>query len=351
MKPVRYAVTLVLLAAVAACGVTPSVAAAATVACGAGSITGQGSSAQAAAVNSWIRAYQIHCPNATVAYDSIGSGAGRAAFLAGTGDFAGTDSPMSPTEQARANARCGGPAIHLPMVAGPVALAYTVAGVAHLQLRPATIAKIFAGRITTWNDAAIAGDNPGVPLPSTAIVTVHRSDSSGTTDNVQKFLVATAANDWPYGSGSAWAAPGGRAERGSNAVSATIAETDGAIGYVEWSYARFSNLHTASVAGASGPFVPLTAAAAAAAVAGAEPAGAGSDLQLALNVRTGVAGAYPLVLVTYEVVCARRTPALLKSFLTYAVSDAGQAAAARLGYAPLPDALRSRVAGTLAALP
>lgn len=351
MKILRYAVSLTLLAALAACtapsAVTP---AAATISCGSGSIAGQGSSAQAGAVNSWIRQYQIACPKATVAYDSTGSGAGRAAFIAGTGDFAGTDSPLSATEQSQANARCGGPAIHLPMVAGPVALAYTVAGVGDLRLRPATIARIFAGRITAWNDPAIVADNPNTPLPSTAIVTVHRSDSSGTTDNLQKFLTATAGADWAYGAGSAWAAPGGRAEKGSNGVSATIAGTDGAIGYVEWSYARFSNLHTASVANGAGRFVPLTADAAATAVAAAEPAGTGKDLRLALDFKTGAAGAYPLVLVTYEVVCANRTPALLKSFLTYAVSDAGQAAAARLGYAPLPSALRTRVTQTLAGL-
>ena len=350
MRPLRYAVGLAFLATVAACGVTPSPAAAPAVPCGSGSIAGQGSSAQAGAVNSWIRAYQIDCPKATVAYDSTGSGAGRAAFIAGTGDFAGTDSPLSVTEQAQANARCGGPAIHLPMAAGPVALAYTVAGVGDLHLRPATIARIFAGRVTAWNDPAIAADNPGVPLPSTAIVTVHRSDSSGTTDNLQKFLAATAGADWAYGTGGAWAAPGGRAEKGSNGVSATIAGTDGAIGYVEWSYARFHNLHTASVANGADQFVPLTADAAATAVAGARPAGAGQDLQLALDFTTSASGAYPLVLVTYEVVCAQGAPALLKSFLTYAVSDAGQAAAGRLGYAPLPDALRARVTTTLAGL-
>jgi phosphate transport system substrate-binding protein len=236
------------------------------------------------------------------------------------------------------------------MLAGPVALAYTVAGAGDLRLRPATIAKIFTGRVTAWNDPAIVADNPDTPLPSTAIVTVHRSDGSGTTDNLQKFLTATAGADWPYGPGSAWAAPGGRAEHGSNGVSAFIAETDGAIGYVEWSYARFRNLHTASVANGSGAFVPLTSAAAATAIAGAVPTGTGKDLQLALDFKTAASGAYPLVLVTYEVVCANRAPALLKSFFTYAVSDAGQAAAGRLGYAPLPDALRARVTGTLAGL-
>lgn len=352
MRSVRYAVSIACLAAVAACttAAPDAVPAAATVSCAAGSITGEGSSAQAGAMNAWIRDYQIACPQATVAYDSIGSGAGRAAFIAGTGDFAGTDSPMTAAEQAKATARCGGPAIHLPLVAGPVALAYTVAGVGDLRLRPATIAGIFAGTIRTWNDPAIVADNPNVALPSTTIVTVHRQDSSGTTDNLTRFLTATAGAGWAYGSGSSWKAPGGRAETGSNGVSAAIAETDGAIGYVEWSYARFHNLHTASVANGADEFVPLTADAAASAVAGAKPAGTGPDLQLALDFTTSTSGAYPLVLVTYEVVCGNRTPALVKSFFGYAVSDAGQAAAARLGYAPLPEALRSRVTTTLTGL-
>jgi phosphate transport system substrate-binding protein len=344
-----YVAGFALLLAVAACD-TPAPAAVTAIWCGTGTIAGEGSSAQAGAMNSWIRDYQIACPKATVAYDPVGSGAGRAAFIGGTGDFTGTDSPLTAAELAQANARCGGPAIHLPMVAGPVALAYTVAGAGHLQLRPATIARIFAGRITAWNDPAIAKDNPDAALPSTAIVTVHRSDSSGTTDNLTRFLAATAGADWPYGSGSTWKATGGRAEPGSNGVSATIAETDGAIGYVEWSYARFHNQRTASVANGADEFVPLTAGAAAAAVAGADPAGAGKDLQLALDFKTSATGAYPLVLVTYEVVCADKTPALVKSFFTYAVSDAGQAAAARLGYAPLPPALRARVTTTLASL-
>jgi len=348
MKLIRYGLLLVL--ALAACDAPPAPAPGPRpISCAAGTITAQGSSAQAAAVNAWIRNYQISCPQATIAYDSVGSGAGVAGFIGGTGDFAGTDSPLSPADQPAANARCGtGPAIHLPMVVGPIALAYNVAGVGDLRLRPATVAKIFAGTVTSWNDPAIAADNPRAVLPSTTIRTVHRSDSSGTTDNFLKFLT-TAAGDWTYGSGKVWPAPGGGAEKGSNGVSARVAETDGAIGYVESSYAQFHDLHTAAIGNGAGEFVTLTDAAAGRTVAGAKAASAG-DLRLTIDYRAPVSGAYPIVLVTYEVVCGRGTAALVKSFLTYTSSEAGQAAITRLGYAPLPSGLRARVAAAIAGI-
>jgi phosphate transport system substrate-binding protein len=346
----RRALGLIALVALAGCA-APRPAAAAPISCASGEIAGQGSSAQANAVSAWIRNYQVSCADATVEYAGVGSGAGLAAFIAGDGDFAGTDSPLPAADQPRANARCGrAPAIHLPMVVGPIALAVNVAGVATLRLAPRTIARIFTGRITTWNDPSIARDNPGATLPATPIRTVHRADNSGTTDNFTKFLAATAPSDWPHGSGSAWAAPGGLAQRGSNRVVSTIERSDGAIGYVEASYARFHHLPTASVGNAAGEYVALTDEAAGIMVGGAELTGTDGDLRLAIDYSTGSAGAYPLVLVTYEVVCKAGASPLLKSFLTYASSPLGQSAATRLGYAPLPDTLRTRVAEAVATL-
>ena len=341
---------LALVLAAAGCTAPPS-AAGAPISCVAGKASGLGSSAQANAVSAWIRNYQVNCAEASVEYASIGSGAGLAAFVGGTGDFAGSDSPLSGADQVKADARCAGrPAIHLPMVVGPIALAYNVAGVNGLRLAPGTVARIFTGRITVWNDPEIRRDNPGVSLPATPIRTVHRADNSGTTDNFTKFLAATASGDWSLGSGSGWKAPGGIAEKGSNRVVATIERSDGAIGYVEASYARFHNLPTALIGNAAGEFTALTDEAAGRTVAGAKITGTGGDLRLTVDYRTGVSGAYPLVLVTYEVVCKAGAPALVKSFLAYASSPAGQAAATRLGYAPLPEALRSQVATAVAAL-
>ncbi len=318
--------------------------------CAQGSITAQGSSAQANAVSAWIKDYQVSCAEATVEYGSVGSGAGLRSFYAGTGDFAGSDSPIAAADQARATARCRGAAIHLPMVVGPIALAFTVAGVDDLRLSPGTIARIFTGRATRWNDARIRADNPGVALPATPIRPVHRSDNSGTTDNFTTFLAATAGADWGLEAGPAWPATGGLGADGSNRLVSAIERTDGAIGYVEASYARFHNLPTARVGNAAGEFAELTDAAAARTVAGAKVAGAGGDLRLDLDYRIADPAAYPLVLVTYEIVCRAGTPDLAKSFLTYAAGPTGQATATAAGYAPLPENLRAQVVRSIAAL-
>ncbi|SNY48567.1 phosphate ABC transporter substrate-binding protein PstS [Paractinoplanes atraurantiacus] len=345
------ALALVLLLAAGACEAPRTYDDAAPIACAEGSITAQGSSAQATAISAWIKNYQVNCPKASLVYASTGSGAGLRAFYGGTGDFAGSDSPIAAADVAKATARCAsGPALHLPMVIGPIALAFTVAGVDDLRLAPGTIAALFTGKIKNWDDPRIKKDNPGLILPSTPVRTIHRADSSGTTDNFTKFLAATAKADWALPSGSAWPAPGGIAQRGSNRVVAAIESTDGAIGYVEASYARFHNLPTARVGNAAGQFAPLTDEAAARTVAAATITGSGNDLQLQLDYTTKDAAAYPLVLVTYEVVCRAGTPDLVKSFLGYAASPAGQDAATRLGYAPLPNTLRDRVTAAIDSL-
>jgi phosphate transport system substrate-binding protein len=344
--------------AVAGCGESappPVRTATSAVECASGSITAQGSSAQANAINMWIKTFQAACPDATIEYQSIGSGAGLRAFIAGTGDFAGSDAELSTADQPKADARCAsGPAIHLPMVVGPVALAYTVAGVDTLSLSSATIAKIFSGEVTTWNDPAIADENPNAALPPTTIKTVHRSDGSGTTDSFTRFLAAAAPSDWQYASGTSWSAPGGTAERGSGGVAAAVAQSDGSIGYMEWSYAQALNLRTAKIGNRAGEFVALSKAAAAQAVADADIVGTGDDLRLKLAYTSSAAGLYPIVLVTYEVVCAKGTkPAsldLVKAFLTYAASKDGQDAATRLGYSPLPERIRGRVTTIIAVL-
>jgi phosphate transport system substrate-binding protein len=338
------------LLATSACAAQPVAAGPAPISCASGSVTAQGSSAQTNAVNNWIKNYQVHCAAATLEYASVGSGAGVRAFIAGTGDFAGSDSPLNAEQKAAADARCGGPAVHLPMVVGPIAVVYNVAGAGDLRLRPATLAAIFAGAVTRWNDPAIAADNPGAPLPATRIRTVHRADSSGTTDNFTAFLAATAGGSWRFGASSTWPAPGGNAQRGSNRLATTVARSDGAIGYVEASYARFHNLATARVGNGAGEFAALTDEAAGRTVAGASSTGTGGDLPLSIDYATKEPGAYPIVLVTYEIVCRTGTPGLVRSFLTYTSSPAGQAAATRLGYAPLPEKLRAEVAAAVTGL-
>ncbi|GAB3156980.1 phosphate ABC transporter substrate-binding protein PstS [Micromonospora sonneratiae] len=316
--------------------------------CATGTLNAQGSSAQKNAVSEWIKAYQQKCQGATINYEPSGSGAGIQAFIAGTADFAGSDSVLKDDEQPKADAKCvGGKAIHLPMVIGPVAIAYNLTGVDNLQLKPATLAKIFAGKVAKWDDAAIQADNPGVKLPATTIQAVHRSDESGTTDNFTAFLSKTAEADWTFGKAKAWKAPGGTGAKGSDGVASAVKQADGAIGYVEWSYAENSALKTAKIGNGAGEFAALTAESAGKAVAGAKLTGEGDDLKMSIDYNTKEAGAYPIVLVTYEIVCSKGVPAdklpLLKGFLTHAASSAGQAELTELGYAPLPESVRTKV--------
>jgi phosphate transport system substrate-binding protein len=318
-------------------------------------LNAQGSTAQLNAVNQWIKDYQTACSGANITYQGTGSGAGQQAFIAGTADFAGSDSPLAAADQPKADARCKtGPAIHLPMAVGPIAVVYNVQGVSNLQLKPATLAKIFAGKITTWNDPAIAADNQGATLPSTKISTVHRSDSSGTTDNFTKYLGAAAASDWSFGHDKTWKAPNGGGEKGSDGISAQVKKTDGAIGYVEWSFAQANSLNVAKIANGAGEFTELTGDSAGKTIASAKVSGTGNDMQLSIDYKTTTPGAYPIVLVTYEIVCEKGNSAaslpLLKGFLGYASSATAQSSVTKLGYAPLPESVRTKVATTVGTL-
>ena len=212
--------------------------------CKTGTLTAAGSTAQKNAMDEWVKNYQQKCSGSTINYQSVGSGAGVQQFLAGTIDFAGSDSALKPEEQPKADARCGtgNHAIHLPMVVGPIGVAYNVQGVSDLVLDGPTTAKIFSGAITKWNDPAIAKLNPKAQLPSTGIQAFHRSDASGTTDNFTSYLKAAGGSDWTYGSGKEWKAPGGQGAKGNEGVSAGVKQTDGAVGYLELSFVENSGL-------------------------------------------------------------------------------------------------------------
>src|SRR5205085_518168 len=122
-----------------------------------------------------------------------------------------------------------------PMVIGPIAVAYNVPGVSSLTVTPDVLAKIFAGTVTKWNDPAITALNSGVSLPSATIVTFHRSDSSGTTDNFTKYLTAAAGSSWTYDHDKVWKAPGGQGAKGSDGVAAALKSTPNSLGYIEYS--------------------------------------------------------------------------------------------------------------------
>lgn len=299
----------------------------------------------------WITFYNAKC-NATINdYGGGGSGKGVSDFIANQTDFGGSDSPMSGEQLSTAKSqRCGGnAAIDLPMVTGPIAVAYNLSGVDKVILRPTVLAHIFSGKVTKWNDPEIASLNSGVSLPDMAIATVHRAEDSGTTDNFTKYL--TAAGGWSYPGGKAWTAPGGTGAQGSDGVASAVQSTTGAIGYVEWSFAQQDKLSMAWIDNGSGP-VQLTAEAAGRAVAAAKVAGTGGDLSLQLDYATKAPGAYPVILVTYELVCSAGNgdkAALLKSFLGYVATD-GQQDLVSIGSAPLPAAIGTRVLDAVKAL-
>jgi phosphate transport system substrate-binding protein len=319
-------------------------------ACASGSLKAEGSTAQKNAMEQWIKDFQATCSGTTITYNGTGSGAGVSNFIAKQADFAGSDSALDPAngEVAKAAAVCGSPALNLPMVTGPIAVAYKVNGVKDLVLTPKVITRIFLGKITTWNDPAIKALNANASLPSTPITVFYRSDSSGTTQNFEKYL---AAND-PAGftskpdKDSSKAGFAGQGKAGSQGVQQAIGSTEGSIGYVEWSFAVSGDLDTARVDNGAGP-VELTADSAAAAVAAAKVASnGGKDLTLKLDYAARASGAYPIILVTYEIVCSKyadpKVGSLIKSFLTYTAGD-GQAALQDLGYAPLPTEIQTQV--------
>ena len=312
-----------------------------------GSVNAAGSSAQANAITEWTKNFTAANPGVTLNYQPSGSGAGVQAFIQGTVAFAGSDSALKDDESAQADARCKtGKAINIPMVTGPIAVVYNLPGVDGLQLSPKTLVGIFNSKITKWDDPAIKAENPDAQLPSTPIQAVHRSDESGTSDNFTKFLKATG--DWPYEPAKAWPAEaGGQGAKGSDQIAASVKDSEGAISYVELSYAENSSLQKAKIANGSGEFVELTPESAAKTVETAEIKGTGNDLALSIDYATKTPGAYPIVLVTYEITCEKGLPEdqqkIVKSFLTYTAGDEGQAVLKELGYAPLSGDLLTKV--------
>lgn len=335
---------------------TTSSATAGGITCASGTLTLSGSTAQANAMSAWGKAYQTACPGATVNYGGGGSGAGVTQFTAGSVDFAGSDFALTADQKTAADARCGtgNTAVDLPMVAGPVAIGYNLPGVTGLQLSATTLAKIFSGKITKWDDAAIKAENTGLTLPSIGIQSFHRSDGSGTTYNFVNYLANDAKTDWTYGVNKNWPAPGGQGAKGSSAVAQGVKSTAGGIGYFELSYATQSSIPTAKVGNGQGAFVDATGPNTVAFLSKATVVGTNGDLALSFDYGNTDATAYPAALVTYEIVCAKGNKSaqlpLIKSFLTYTSSAAGQGILATNGYVSLPASILAQVSAAVATL-
>jgi len=321
-----------------------------------GTLDGAGSSAQGSAQEAWIAAFQTANPDVTINYDPSGSGAGRETFIAGGSDWAGSDSALNDDELAGDFGSCaaGTKAIDLPTYISPIAVIFNVEGVTDLNLDAETIAHIFKGDITKWNDPAIAALNEGVTLPDTAITAVHRSDDSGTTKNFTDYLNKVAPEVWDAPAADPFPYQTGEGAQGTSGVVGAVTNGTGTIGYADASKA--GDLGVAKIK-VGDEFVAYTAEAAAAVVA-ESPLVDGrdaNDLAFALDRTTTDPSHYPLVLVSYSIVCSEYAdPAqgeLVKAYISYITSAEGQQVAAdAAGAAPLSEDLSAKVADALATI-
>ncbi len=320
-----------------------------------GQLVGEGASSQQNAMDYFNIKYQEATNgDASLAYTASGSGSGRTNFVGGQVAFAGSDSPLSEDQVEPAAERCGGnEAWHLPFVIGPVAIAYNLEGVEELSLSIPTVAKIFNGEITTWNDEAIAAENEGVELPDTPISVVYRSDESGTTDNFQQFLSTAAPEDWES-EGQVFPSAVGAGANGSNGVATEVSNIDGGITYVESGFAQQQGLGIANLDFGAGP-VELNSETVGTALDAMEFQTEGNNMVVDTEAlfAQNQEGSYPLVLTTYEIVCSagydEETSNLVKDFLTVALDSQDEDLEA-LGYIPVTGTHHERLTEAVAAI-
>jgi phosphate transport system substrate-binding protein len=343
------AVSAVTALVLSSCASNEEAAPEATVSSLTGTLVGAGASSQGSGQESWIAAFQTANPNVTISYDPTGSGAGREAFIAGGTNFAGSDSYLNDEELAGTFAACvpGTLPFEVANYVSPIAIIFNVEGVTELNLDASTLAKIFTGTITTWNDPAIVALNPKATLPATAITAVHRSDDSGTTKNFSDYLFQTAKADWAIEKpADPFPFATGEGAQGTSGVVDAVKNGTGTIGYADASKA--GSLTTAKIK-VGDEFVGYTPEAAAAVVAGgtAVEGRDASDMAIKINRTTTNPEEYPLVLVSYLIGCNEYVDAtvapLVKAYFDYILSDAGQMnAAENAGAAPLTGAVSER---------
>lgn len=331
-------------------------AAAGQAACaGRNELKAEGSTAQEEAVALFNKAWATLCPGKKVSYSATGSGAGREQFIAGDVDFAGSDSPLVAAQISPAAKRCDGNAAwDLPMVFGPIALVYNLTDVGSLVVNADTLAKIFSGAIQTWDDPILRSLNPDVSLPDTRITPIHRTDSSGTNDNFQRYLTAAAPQSWTKGVGGEFHGNVGEGAPLSTGVIEAVRSTPGAIGYVAKGFADRAGVPYSRINTGAG-VVALTEETARNAVEDATFAANGNDLVLELDRVYGIhePDVYPLVLASYEIVCSkgydRDTAAAIKAFLITAANE-GQNGLSAAGYVPVPNKVKERLVTAIDAM-
>lgn len=326
----------------------------------AGTLVGAGASSQAAGMQGWQVGFQELNPDVTVEYDPIGSGGGRERFLEGATTFAGSDAFLKDDEFEASKERCAGDqgAINLPHYISPIAIPYNLPSIeGQLNLTPELIAGIFANTITNWADPAIAEVNPDIEFPDLAINPVHRSDDSGTTENFTDYMSQTAGDVWTFGAIEPWdidGPGGGEGGQGTSGVVAAVVAGEGSIGYADAS--QIGDLPAAAV-GVAGEFVEFSPEAAGRIVDSSERLGGRNDFDFAIEVNRNpdTADTYPIALVSYHIVCleysSQEEVDLVKAFMTYIGSEAGQAAsAASAGSAPISAEVRDEIAASIDAI-
>lgn len=313
-----------------------------------GTINGSGATSQQKAQQAWRDNFSQQNPDVVINYDATGSGTGREQFIAGKVVFAGTDSLLKDEEIKSATERCGSEPLELPLYISPIAVAFNLPGVDQLNMSGEVIAKIFDGKITKWNDPAIADLNKAAKLPDLAIVPVNRADDSGTSKNFQQYLVAGSNGNWNYEPEDEWPISGTQSAEGTSGVVSLVKSTEGAITYADAS--QIEGLGSAAVE-VAGEFLPYSPEAAAAIVDGSQPKDNATERLLAYDLQRdgSIKGAYPIVMVSYLVACTNYDDAndakIVKSYLSYIASQDGQEVAtkAKGGNAPISDELRAKV--------
>lgn len=306
-----------------------------------GTVSAGGSSAQEAAMGAWRSAFQGSNPNVTINYEPVGSGGGREQFTSGGYPFAGTDSPLDDTELAAAKKQCGADPIEILDYISPIAVVYNVSGVDKLNLSAETLAGIFSGKITTWDDPAIKAENPGVGLPSDPITPVHRSDESGTSANFTDYLSKAGNGAWKAEPSSDWPSDitVGEGAEGTSGVVQAVTNGAGTIGYVDDS--QTGDLSKADIkVGGTWTAPSAEGASKTLDVSTPVPGRPATDMAVDVDRTTTESGAYPLLLASYVVACPsysdKATADIVKGFLSYVVSSDGQQASAQAaGSAPL----------------
>jgi phosphate transport system substrate-binding protein len=314
-----------------------------------GEFHGVGASSQESAMKAWISGFREQHPEAAISYDPAGSGDGREAFLTGDTSFGASDVALSDEEMAASGPACdGGNAIDLPVYISPIAVAFNLEGIDQLNLSSDVIARIFTGQITRWDDPAIVEANPEAKLPALGITPVHRSDDSGTTENFTDYLHETAPRAWPHEPDGLWPLTGGFAAEGTSGVTETVRSTPGGVTYADAS--ATTDLGRAAIK-VGKEYVPYSADAAAA-VVDVSPRIENRyehDLSFVLDRKIDKPFAYPMVLVSYLVVCSRYEDrakgTFVKEFVEYVASSEGQErAAAAAGSAVISSDLQLWIA-------